>query len=507
MKNPKRNYLDIVGTPNDDVIVGTDFADRIYGLGGNDVLIGGFGNDWITGGDGDDIFRAEDTGDLIEESVGGGFDRIYCEADYYYIRGGQEIELLAFSDPTSTRNVHLVGNELAQTIVAGAGNDILVGFGGNDVLVGLQGNDTYRVSNPGVVVLEEVGGGIDYIYVDPPAGSYTLGAGSEVEIVLTDGIVNNRALDFTGNEFANHLIGQAGRNVLIGGGGNDRLEGNRGNDIYRIDDMGDIIVEGTGTPNEVDAVYVAMNLSGYTLNPASIEILSAIDPSSAIAFNLTGNGNGNTIFGTAGVNILIGGGGFDTLAGGLGNDFYRVEEAGDNVIEAVGGGYDAVYAVGSYTLTAGQEIELLSALEPGATVALNLTGNGAANELYGNAGANILDGRTGDDLLFGLGGADTFAFSVSPDMGNVDTIADFLAGTDKIGVDDAVFNGVGTPGSFNANAFQVGTAAADADDRIIYDQATGRLFYDADGGGAGAAFQFALVSGAPVLAASDFAVI
>ena len=122
------------------------------------------------------------------------------------------------------------------------------------------------------------------------------------------------------------------------------------------------------------------------------------------------------------------------------------------MIEAAGRGYDAVYAGTSYTLTAGQEIELLSAIDPGSTGAMNLTGNAAANEIYGNAGANVIDGKAGDDLLFGRGGADTFAFSVSPDMGNVDTLADFLAGTDKIGVDDSVFNGVGTPGAFNANA-------------------------------------------------------
>ena len=177
------------------------------------------------------------------------------------------------------------------------------------------------------------------------------------------------------------------------------------------------------------------------------------------------------------------------------------------MLEAAGGGFDAVYTVTSYTLLAGSEIEVLSAITPSSTAALNLTGNQAANELYGNAGANVLDGRTGDDLLFGLGGADIFAFTASPDMGNVDTLADFLGGTDKIGVDDAAFKDIGTPGAFNANAFRVGTAAADADDRIIYDQATGRLFYDVDGNGAGAAFQFALVAGAPTLAASDFVVI
>ncbi|MEA3012136.1 MAG: hypothetical protein QOD42_681, partial [Sphingomonadales bacterium] len=45
------------------------------------------------------------------------------------------------------------------------------------------------------------------------------------------------------------------------------------------------------------------------------------------------------------------------------------------------------------------------------------------------------------------------------------------------------------------------------DDRIVYNQATGQLFYDADGNGAGGAILFATVAGTPTLGVSDFAVI
>ena len=82
---------------------------------------------------------------------------------------------------------------------------------------------------------------------------------------------------------------------------------------------------------------------------------------------------------------------------------------------------------------------------------------------------------------------------------------DFVAGTDKIGLDDAIFTAIG--GTLNANAFVIGTAAQDGDDRIIYNSATGALFYDADGSGGGAAVQFATLAGAPILTAGDFAMI
>ena len=85
---------------------------------------------------------------------------------------------------------------------------------------------------------------------------------------------------------------------------------------------------------------------------------------------------------------------------------------------------------------------------------------------------------------------------------NVDTITDFAAGSDKIALDDAIFTGIG--GTLNANAFAIGAAAADADDRIGYNSVTGQLFYDTDGNGAGAAVLFASLSPGLALTASDF---
>ena len=51
-----------------------------------------------------------------------------------------------------------------------------------------------------------------------------------------------------------------------------------------------------------------------------------------------------------------------------------------------------------------------------------------------------------------------------------------------------------------------GAQAQDANDRILYDTTTGRLSYDADGNGAGAAVAFATLFGSPSLAATDILV-
>ena len=90
---------------------------------------------------------------------------------------------------------------------------------------------------------------------------------------------------------------------------------------------------------------------------------------------------------------------------------------------------------------------------------------------------------------------------------NVDTIADFQIGSDKISLDHSIFAAISGLGSLDPNAFYAGTAAHDTDDRIIYDQASGALYYDADGSGAGAAVLFATLAGDPLIAASEFTVI
>ena len=118
----------------------------------------------------------------------------------------------------------------------------------------------------------------------------------------------------------------------------------------------------------------------------------------------------------------------------------------------------------------------------------------------------MLAGQGGSDLLIGYGGADIFAFTSSIYVGSIDQIADFQVGLDKIGLDDGEFAGLSL-GALAAGAFRIGTAAQDADDRIIYDSTTGALYFDADGNGAGAQVQFANLSNGLALTANDFSVI
>jgi serralysin len=58
-----------------------------------------------------------------------------------------------------------------------------------------------------------------------------------------------------------------------------------------------------------------------------------------------------------------------------------------------------------------------------------------------------------------------------------------------------------------ASAFRVGAAAADPDDRIIYNSTNGNLIYDANGSDPGAAMAFARVSAGLAFTNEDFVVV
>ncbi|EHM52523.1 immunoglobulin-like domain-containing protein, partial [Cardiobacterium valvarum] len=128
-----------------------------------------------------------------------------------------------------------------------------------------------------------------------------------------------------------------------------------------------------------------------------------------------------------------------------------------------------------------------------------IKGNSAANYLFGfdgddnidgGAGNDQIEGGRGNDTLKGGAGADTFLFR-SPFDGTIDTLLDFNAAEgDRIQLDHNIFTGL-QKGSLSAEQFVKGTEAKDADDRIIYNQATGELAYDADGNGSGAAVTIA----------------
>jgi serralysin len=204
--------------------------------------------------------------------------------------------------------------------------------------------------------------------------------------------------------------------------------------------------------------------------------------------------------------------------GGLGNDTYTIDVLTDIIAEKANEGTDLVNvavasAGGTYTLAASVENATLIN-----TAAYNLTGNDLNNVLNGNVANNILIGGTGNDTVNGLGGNDNLAGGLGNDLfnfssvlsaTNIDTIGDFLSGTDKIALGSAIFTQLFNDTNLSDNFVVGGTdvKAIDANDYLIYNSFSKGLFYDADGSGAGTALQFATLNNVNSLSATDFVVI
>ncbi|MGO4852061.1 calcium-binding protein, partial [Phaeovulum sp. W22_SRMD_FR3] len=196
-----------------DGLTGGSGDDTLLGGSGNDALNGGLGNDRIDGGDG--IDRAYFTGAAAvsvnlgltsAQNTGHGLDTIL------------NVENLTSGDG----NDRLIGNALANTLTAGAGNDTLNGGAGNDLLEGGTGNDA-----------------------------------------LTGA---------TGNDT---LLGGSGNDALNGGLGNDRMTGGAGSDSFVFNTAlgagnSDVIVDFSVTDDSIrldDAVFQGLAL-GRLASPA-----------------------------------------------------------------------------------------------------------------------------------------------------------------------------------------------------------------------------------------------
>ena len=133
----------------------------------------------------------------------------------------------------------------------------------------------------------------------------------------------------------------------------------------------------------------------------------------------------------------------------------------------------------------------------------HIGGGDGSDRLIGGPGGDFLAGGTASDRLSGGGGRDAFVFDSALGAGNADIITDF-SDRDTIRLSHAIFAAIGT--KLDATEFHVGTHAADGDDHIIYDRATGALSYDPDGTGGAPEIEFAVLAKGLKLSHTDFAV-
>ena len=462
----------------------------LLGNAAANTLDGGAGADAMTGGAGNDTYVVDNAGDTTVEASGGGTDLVQSSLTWTL---AAEVENLTLS---GTAAINGTGNALANAITGNGAANTLNGLAGADTMTGGGGNDTYIVDNAGDMTVEVAGGGTDLVQ---SSLTWTLAAEVENLTLLGTGAING-----TGNSLDNVLLGTTGNNTLSGGAGNDTLDGatgtdtlvgGLGNDTY-VTDGGDTITEaaseGTDTVQSSVTYVLGANLENLTLTGTA-------------AINGTGNAASNVLLGNAANNTLDGGAGADSMTGGLGNDTYVVDNAGDTTVEASSGGTDLVQS--SLTWLLGAEVENLTLTGTGT---INGTGNALVNTILGNSGANVLNGGAGNDKLTGGAGADSFLFDTALSATtNVDQITDFYVPDDTIRLENTIFTALTATGTLAAAAFAANTTglATSSAHRVIYETDTGKLFYDADGSGSGAAVQFAQLATGLSMTNADFLVV
>ena len=212
----------------------------------------------------------------------------------------------------------------------------------------------------------------------------------------------------------------------------------------------------TATSESMNAGTMNFNTPGKGMDLTALSALNGVKIlNTGGAASLTGSVLGDTIVGGSGKDSIAGGAGADSLSGGVGND-----------------------------------------------------------ELSGGLGNDRLSGGPGLDTLIGGEGADWFIFDSTRGTNNVDTIRDFVPGTDKIVLSATFYknfkgSAAGSPITADNLVAGPGAKALDRNDYLIWDTTAGTLSYDADGSGHGMPTPFAKIEliGALAPSANDILVV
>jgi Ca2+-binding RTX toxin-like protein len=320
-------------------------------------------------------------------------------------------------------------------------------------------------SNP-MLAIEYMLSKSDIIYGASAADNVSAGDGADK---IYGGAGNDTLLGFFGSE------GGDGKDSIFGGAGRDTVVGGDANDLLSGGDAMDILVGGEGD----DRAYGGDGGDSVMGDLGNDQLYGGV--------------GGDTVMGGEGNDRIYGGGGSNVLIGDNGTDQIFGSSESDTL--AGGNGNDRLFGGGGADVLDGSE---------NADLMVGATGN---DSLFGGNGNDTLRGGSGMDYLSGGGGNDRFVFDTGLSLGNIDTIDDFTIGQDLMLLDKSVFTGLTGTGPLSAAQFRLGSSAADASDRIIYDGTNGNLYYDPDGSGGKAAILIALLDSGLGLDGGDFRLI
>lgn len=359
------------------------------------------------------------------------------------------------------------------------------GWGGAETLDGGVGNDAvflFLVDATSDIVLD----------MSQPGLTQTLANGTVLRnfeaLGLNAGDGNDRII---GGDLGNALYGNWGNDWLIGGDGHDEFEGGQGRDTMKSGGGRDDFYIGTSDGARerdvtdggggLDTLHSFDTQRAVDISLADTSLWQTLGDGQTFrnieALEMGGSSFADRIIGGIGRDVLMGDDGDDTLGGGSGDDTLDGESGNDRLFGGDGNDHLTVWG------------------DP-------FSAPGEADLVDGGAGDDLFEVSLGQHTLTGGAGADRFQLFSSGGLGSFGQITDFAT-------EDRLILGPppGLPGGpqlLAADAFVLGTTATGAEDRVLYDTATGTLRYDIDGvGGAAAVVILTLVAGT-VITADNF---
>ena len=462
----------LLGGMGNDTLKGEDGNDTLYGEGGDDTLEGGLGDDTLDGGTENDTYTFNTQfvlgTDALAEAISpfGGTDTLNFSTSglsltinlggtgFAVLNAGATVLTVQYSADVleniiaGSGNDTLIGNRLNNALSGGAGDDVLEGLGGDDDLDGGLGSDTYLFD-------ADVTLGHDEIFESSNRDRDTIDFGNtisqavalDLSLTTSQGVAPTLTLTLTtavtgtfivhiggvlhllngatiiipvdesssaienlyggryapGSGVQDHLSGNNRDNVLWGREGNDVLDGGSdGYDTFKEDRAGN------------------WNLSSGSLTNATTGELDTFTIDTFDEISLTGDSANNVLDASSfsGVVRLDGGAGLDTLTGGSGTNYLTGGEGIDIINGSLGFDIlteqrDANFTLTNTTLVIGSEIDtFVGTIEQANLIGgdsdntLDASGFGGTVTLDGGGGNDVLTGTSGDDTLIGGAGDD-----------------------------------------------------------------------------------------------------
>ncbi len=386
------------------------------------------------------------------------------------------------------------GSSFADTVDAGAADDIAVTFNGgdgDDTLVSGSGDDTFDAGEGG----ETSGDTVSYdaadagVTVDLVAGTAT-GDGSDTLVGVENVAGSDFADSITGDGNDNVLLGGLDIDTIVGGDGADTIDGGDGNDVLTgglgpdlIDggagddtihwvsgDGDDTIDGGSGSETLGDLLNITASATGetITIGAASLAVgaeMIGISNLERITVN-AGLGDDETEVNVlTGARLSINAGGDDGVDIATDLSGILVSDDGGDTLSfrglTSGTGVTASLIGGTFKETGGLITHSISGAENltgsdydddviGSTGSNILSGGDGADELSGLAGADVMRGEDGDDTLFGGNDADHLIGGAGRDEMSGDSGTDFFyfyATDNHAGGDFDTLKGFSVPGN------------------------------------------------------------